>query len=84
MNILDILKDLALRFLTGLVILLVLATGLGLIFINGTFISNIINSVFAGEYIGVDVGIQIVLVILSLVWTPLFLLQSLSAKRSRR
>ena len=84
MNILDTLRSVALRFLTGLVVLLALGLGLGLIFINGTFLSNIINSVFAGEYIGVDVGIQIVLVILSLVWTPIFLLQSFVTQRRHK
>jgi len=76
MNILDTLKTLAMRFLDVLVILLVLIVGLSLIFINGAFISNIINSLLAGQYIGIDIGIQIVLVTLAMVWIPIFIIRA--------
>ena len=76
MNILDTLKILAMRFLDVLVILLVLAVGLSLIFINGAFITNIINSLLAGQYIGIDIGIQIVLVTLAMVWIPIFIIRA--------
>ena len=82
MNILNTLKAIALRFIDLLVILLTLAVGLSLLGINGVFMSNIANCIIAEQYWDVSIGIQAVLLVLALVWLPIFIINM--APRSGR
>ncbi len=84
MNILGTLKAIALRFIDILVIVLTLAVGIAIIGINGVFITNIINSLTAGYYIDPSIGVQIVLVTLSMLWIPILLIVAVSKSGLRR
>jgi|ETNvirnome_2_300_1030623.scaffolds.fasta_scaffold00157_21 lysylphosphatidylglycerol synthetase-like protein (DUF2156 family) len=74
-NIIDFLKRTIVKFLNILVVCLVLFLGLSLICINGVFVANIANSLRLTGYIDPSIGIQFVLVILSIVWLPIILIQ---------
>ena len=63
------------KFLNVVVVGLVLGLALALIFLNGVFVTNIINSLRFTGYIDPWVGIQAVMVVLSLVWLPIVLLK---------
>ena len=72
----ETLKSIKTRSLDLLVGLLILLVGLITIFINGAFISNIINSLRLTGHIDPSIGIQIVLVVLSLVWIPICIINA--------
>ena len=74
-NIIDILKRTIVKFLNILVVCLVLCLGLSLTCISGVFVANIANSLRLTGYIDPSIGIQFVLVILSIVWLPIILIQ---------
>ena len=80
-NITDFLKYLITRFLNAVVIILLLALALGWIFLNGIFVANVANAVRLSGYIDASIGIQIVLLILGLVWVPLYLFKMLGSWR---
>ena len=79
-KLMEALRGLALRFLNFLVITLVLAAGLGIVFISGAFISNVANAFRLGGYIDPLIGVQVVLVSLTMVWIPLLIVAAI-AKR---
>mgnify|MGYP003639056319 CR=1 FL=1 len=84
MSTMNILKNWALRFLDLLVVTLALAASMAVLYVNGAFISNIINSFRASQYIDVAVGVQIALVIMSLFWIPLLVILTSSKRLGRR
>jgi len=71
-----VLRDVLLRFLNVVACLLVAAVGLILVYTTGAFVSNIVNTIITGEYVDVAIGCQIVLVVLTLVWLPLLIINS--------
>ena len=77
------LKKWALKFLDLLVVTLSLIVGLVILYINGAFISNIINSFRANQYIDAPVGVQVVLVSITMIWAPLFVLITLAKAPGR-
>jgi len=83
MNILNTLKVIVLRFIDLLVILLALAVGLSLLSINGVFMSNVANCIIAEQYWDVSIGIQAVLLVLALVWLPIFII-NMTPRSGRR
>ena len=83
-NLLETVKGVMLQCLNLLAVGLVLILGLGIIYIDGVFIANIANSFRMTGYLGPGVGIQIVLIILSLGWIPLFLLKTMERHGYRR
>ena len=72
-NIKEGMKHFVIKFLDILMVLLCLIVGLSTVYINGVFISNIINSLRLTGYIDFSIGIQIVLVYMSLVWIPIYI-----------
>ena len=72
-NLKERVKSIMVKFLDLLVFVLILVVGGSVIFVNGAFISNIINSLRLTGYIDLSVGIQIILVYLSLIWIPIYL-----------
>lgn len=79
-QILELFKTAIMKFLNVLVVILVLGLGAGLIIINGVFITNIANSLRFTGYLDPSVGIQVILVVLSLVWLPILLLKIASRR----
>jgi len=84
MNILDTLKTIALRFIDLLVLVLAFVVGVSLLSINGAFISNIANCIMADQYWDISIGVQVVLVIVALVWLPIFIIKISPGTRPRQ
>ena len=79
-KIMEVLRSFALRFLNFLVITIVLTAAMGMVFISGAFISNVANAFRLGGYIDPLIGVQVVLVSLTMVWIPLLIVAAV-AKR---
>jgi len=76
----DLLKQFIIKFLNLLVVGLILFIGFVTICANGVFISNVANAFRMTGYLDYSIGIQIVLVLISLVWIPIFLIRRLSTR----
>ena len=81
-NATEFLKYLITKFLNAVVVVLILALALGWIFINGVFVANVANAIRLSGYIDASIGIQIVLLMLGLVWIPLYLFKALGSWRN--
>ena len=75
---LEKIKELIVRFLNVLVVALVAATAVLGLALNGAFIANIANSLRLTGYIEPWIGMQFVVVVISLLWVPIFLLRNQS------